>query len=97
MISFPALEAFLVQAKGDSMGPRINDGDLVIARKTNAVDSGRVVVCVNDGEALIKRLQREPDRNILVSANPKYPPFSASSTDFRIVGEVKAVMSHKVQ
>jgi repressor LexA len=95
LLSFPAVEAFLVQAKGDSMAPRINDGDLVITRRTNVVDSGRIVVCVNNGEALIKRLQREPNHCILVSSNPKHLPFSASS-DFRIVGEVRAVMSHKV-
>ena len=97
LLAFPAHDAFLVRAKGNSMAPRINDKDLVIARRTDSVDSGRVVVCVNDGEALIKKLQIEPDRCILVSANPKCPPFSASSTDFRVIGEVKAIMSHKVQ
>jgi repressor LexA len=96
LLSFPAVEAFLVQAKGDSMAPRITDGDLVIARRTSAVDSGRIVVCVNNGEALIKKLLRESDRCLLVSSNPKHFPFSASS-DFRVVGEVKAVMSHKIQ
>jgi repressor LexA len=95
LLSFPSAEAFLVQAKGDSMAPRISDGDLVIARRTDAVDTGRIIVCVNNGEALIKRLQREPDRCILVSSNPSHLPFSASA-DFRIVGEVKAVMSHRV-
>lgn len=95
LLSFPSVEAFLVQAKGDSMAPRINDGDLVIARRTDTVDTRRIIVCVNSGEALIKRLQRERDRCILVSSNPSYLPFSAS-TDFRIIGEVKAVMSHKV-
>lgn len=49
LLSFPAWEAFLVQAKGNSMAPRIEDGDLVIARRTNSVDNGRVAVCVNDG------------------------------------------------
>lgn len=97
LISFPSVDAFLVQAKGHSMAPRINDGDLVIARRLDAADSGRVVVCVNDGEALIKRVQREGKRNILVSTNSDYPPFLASATDFRIVGEVKAVMSHNIQ
>jgi repressor LexA len=96
LLSFPASEAFLVQAKGNSMAPRIEDGDLVIARRTNSVDNGRVVVCVNDGEALIKKLLIEPDRCILISANTEHAPFSAAY-DFRIVGEVKAVMSHKVQ
>lgn len=97
LFSFPASDAFLVQAKGNSMAPRINHGDLVIARRTDAVDSGAVVICVNDSEALIKKLHKERDRLILVSTNPEYPPFLASSSDFRIVGEVKAVMSHMVQ
>ena len=96
LLSFPALDAFVVQAKGNSMAPRINDRDLVIARKTSSVDNGRVVVCVNDGEALIKKVQIEHDHCILVSTNAKHAPFSASS-DFRIVGEVKAVMSHRVE
>lgn len=96
LLSFSAAEAFLVQAKGDSMAPRINDRDLVIARRTDSVDSGRIVVCVNNGEALIKKLHIEPARCILVSANPDIPPFSASD-DFRIEGEVKAVMSHRVE
>jgi len=96
LLSFPAAEAFLVQAKGTSMAPRISDGDLVVARRTDVADDGRIVICVNNGDALIKRLHREPDRYILVSTNPAHPPFSASD-DFRIVGEVKAVMSHKVQ
>jgi repressor LexA len=96
LVCFPADEAFLVQAKGDSMAPRINHGDLVIARQTEDADSGRVVVCVNDGEALIKRLQKEGDHFILCSSNPKHPPFLAAE-DFRIVGEVKAIMSHNVQ
>lgn len=96
MLSFAADEGFLVQAKGNSMAPRINDGDLVIARKTEEADSGQVVVCINEGEALIKKLQKERDRFILISSNPKHAPFLAAD-DFRIVGEVKAIMSHNVE
>ena len=97
LLSFPADEAFLVQAKGDSMAPRINDGDLVVARRTNTVDSGAVVVCVNAGEALIKKLHHQGERWILVSNNPAYDPLLASLEDFRVVGEVRAIMSHRVQ
>jgi repressor LexA len=96
LLSFPADQAFLVQAKGDSMTPRINDGDLVIARKTDDADSGRVVVCINNGEALIKKLQKGPEHWILFSSNSTHAPFLASE-DFRIVGEVKAIMSHNIQ
>jgi repressor LexA len=96
LLTFPAEQAFMVQAKGDSMLPRINDGDLVIARKTEDADSGRVVVCINNGEALIKILQKETDHWILFSSNSRHAPFLASE-DFRIVGEVKAIMSYNIQ
>lgn len=95
LLSFPAAEGFLVKAKGDSMSPKINEGDLVIARQVPDVDSGRVVVCVNGGEALIKKVQKEKQGNILVSLNSKYPPFLAAE-DFRVVGEVRGVISNKV-
>jgi repressor LexA len=96
LLSFRADEAFLVQAKGNSMTPRINNGDLVVARRTDSVDIGAVVICTNAGEALIKKLHRQGERWILVSTNSAYPPILASSEDFRVVGEVRAIMSHQV-
>lgn len=96
LLSFPTEEAFLVQAKGDSMAPKISNGDLVIARRVEEVPSGRVVVCINNGESLIKKLLKEKENYILFSSNPKYVPFLASD-DFRIVGEVKVIMSQNVQ
>ena len=58
VLSFAASDAFLVKAKGDSMTPKINEGDLVITQKADDVASGTVAVCVNDGEALIKKVQK---------------------------------------
>jgi repressor LexA len=95
LLSFPAVEGFLVKAKGDSMAPKINEGDLVIVRNISDVDSGRVVVCVNNGEAIIKKIQKEKQGNILISLNSKYPPFLAAE-DFRVVGEVRGVISNRV-
>ena len=95
LLSFSSSEGFLVKAKGDSMTPKINEGDIVIGRRIDDVDSGRVAVCVNNGEALIKKVQKEKQGNILVSLNPKYPPFLAAD-DFRVVGEVRGVISNKV-
>ncbi len=92
LIPFPVNDAFLVKAKGDSMIPRICGGDLVIVRRTNYVNDGNIVVCVNNGEAMIKRFKREGNKVILISENAeKYPPFIASD-DFRIEGEVRGVI-----
>ncbi len=93
LLSFPASEAFLVRARGDSMKPLIREGDIVIARKTNTADDGKLVVCVNNGEALIKRFYRADDYVLLESENRKYSPLVASRDDFRIEGEVKSVIS----
>jgi len=93
LLSFPSSEAFLVRARGDSMKPLIREGDIVIARKTNTADVGKLVVCVNNGEALIKRFYRADDFVLLESENRKYNPLVASRDDFRIDVEVKSVIS----
>ena len=91
LLSFPAVDAFMVRARGDSMEPAIDEGDCVIARKTPEERDNQVVVCVNDGEALIKVLRIGNGVRILQSLNPNIRPFVAAS-DFRVQGEVKGVI-----
>jgi repressor LexA len=55
LLKFPASEAFIVTAKGDSMEPRIHEGDLVIAQKKKNPDNGDIIVCVYEEEVLIKK------------------------------------------
>lgn len=99
LLTFPSSEGFLVKAKGDSMSPKISEGDLVIAKRTEDVESGRIAVCVNNGEALIKKVQKEKtngsERTILISLNPIYAPFLASD-DFRVEGEVRGIITRRV-
>ena len=87
ILGFSSLDAFMVKARGDSMSPKINNGDLVIAKKAKNAENGSTVVCINDGEALIKKIQKGKE-TILVSSNPSYEPFVAAK-DFRIEGIVK--------
>lgn len=52
-------EFFALRIAGDSMAPRICDGDVVIVRKQEAVDDGDIaIVLVNGGEATIKEVRR---------------------------------------
>jgi repressor LexA len=92
LLGFKASEAFMVKAKGKSMMPKIQEGDLVIARKAFHAASGSLVVCINDGEVLIKQVQTEGNKTILISLNPEFAPF-LSSKDFRIEGIVKSIFS----
>lgn len=97
LLSFPAAEAFMVKAKGKSMEPKIYEGDLVIARRTNAVENGKVYVCVNDGEVLIKRVQLLNTKTapMLHSFNPDVESFLADAA-FHVEGEVRGVISGRV-
>lgn len=95
LLSFPSFEAFLVKAKGDSMAPRIKEGDLVVGKITDKFENGMIAICVSDGEALIKRIQKDGHSIILTSLNVEFPPFLASD-DFRIIGEVKGVISREI-
>lgn len=95
LISFPAFEAFMVKAKGKSMEPRIFEGDLIIVRRTSEIISGKVYVCINDEEVLIKRVQQDKASYILHSYNLDYKPFSAAN-NFRVEGEVKGIISRKI-
>ena len=95
ILNFPSKEGFLVEAKGDSMSPKIKEGDIVIARKDTRVESGTVAVCINQGEAIVKKVEIGKDNLFLVSYNPEYQPILAAE-DFRVVGEVKGVFSHNI-
>lgn len=96
LLSFASSKAFMVKAKGDSMLPKINNGDFVIVKKTNEANNGDIVVCVNEGEALIKKIrQNGEDKIILISLNSKYEPFLASK-DFKVEGVVKGVVTNKM-
>lgn len=93
LLNFKSAEAYLVKARGDSMEPLIKEGDLVIVQKTTISSDGKVVVCVNDGQALIKKIHYSNGGPLLESINNKYRPFVASIDDFRVEGEVKGIIS----
>ena len=95
ILSFPAEHAFMVKAKGDSMSPKIHNGDLVIAKKANTAENGNIVVCVNDGDVLIKKIQNDNNNIILISLNNEYKPFIANN-NFKIEGIVKGVLSYSL-
>lgn len=100
LLSFASADAFAVKARGTSMKPRIYPGDLVIARKTPDVDNNKIAVCINNGEVLIKKIQKISKQSgevtyNLISINHEQPPFLASE-DFRIAGEVKLVLKYTV-
>jgi repressor LexA len=97
LVRFPIDEMYLVKAKGDSMAPKIQNGDLVFVQRKNIAENGDIIVCVNDGEALIKKFNKDQKQKqvVLTSINSeKYPSFVAAA-DFRIEGIVRGLFSYR--
>lgn len=73
---------FGLKIKGNSMEPKISDGDIVIVRQQEDAESGDVVIArVNGDEATCKRLRKYKDGIELVSNNPSYEPMFFSNED----------------
>lgn len=72
-----------LKVKGDSMSPLILEGDLVLIRLQEEVDSGDLaVVIVDEEDGVIKRVQYSTNKVTLVSENAdKYPPRVFSGKD----------------
>ena len=75
-------EFFALKIKGDSMEPKISEGDVVIVRKQSTVENGELaVVLVNGDDATVKKFYRSNNGIKLVSTNPKFDPFFYTPTE----------------
>ncbi len=88
-------EFFGLQIHGDSMEPRMYEGDVVIVRKQEDAESGDIVIAmVNGNDATCKRLMKYAGGISLISLNSsKYEPMIFSNDDIiekpvRILGKV---------
>ena len=85
---------YALKVSGDSMFPRIQNGDTLIVREQSTADDGEIViVTVNGDEGTCKKLKRYPDALALVSINPIYEPImytweEVEQLPVRIVGKV---------
>jgi phage repressor protein C with HTH and peptisase S24 domain len=82
---------FCVRIKGESMEPKICDGDIVFVKAVPKVDPDNVGIFVYDGEAYCKRLRLDQKKNsiILESLNKSFAPKQITQPDsLRTVGLV---------
>lgn len=81
---------FGLRIKGNSMEPRICDGDVVIVHKTEDAGTGDTVIAtINGDDAVCKKLYRYGDTVLLRSSNPAYEDIDVTGRDdFRIIGKV---------
>lgn len=88
---FTEKNVFALRIKGDSMSPRIMDGDLVLVHPQTSAEDGDLVIALIDGEATCKILKRSHNTITLVPFNPAFAPFIYSGTDaedLKILGKV---------
>lgn len=64
-----------LNVQGDSMSPKLEEGDLVLVRVQSSVDSGTyAVVIVDDEDGVVKKIRYGKGWIELISENPYYPP-----------------------
>ncbi len=86
---------FALKIRGHSMEPRMMEGDVVIVRRQDDVESGDVaIVLVNGNEATVKRVKKQEDGITLIATNTSvYEPHYYSNKEIeelpvRILGKV---------
>lgn len=87
-------EYIALKIKGDSMEPKMSEGDVVIVRLQPDVENGETaVVLVNGDDATVKKVKKIPGGLLLVPNNPAYDPIFYSYEEIEqlpveIVGKV---------
>ncbi|MBQ8738179.1 MAG: helix-turn-helix domain-containing protein [Clostridia bacterium] len=91
-----AKETILIKVIGDSMFPKIEDGDLIQVHKQTSVDSGSIAVIMIDGEdTLVKKIIYGETWIELHSINPMYKTIRFNDQDVlrvQILGLVKKII-----
>lgn len=88
-------EYFALKIKGESMEPKFSDGDVVIVRKQENIESGEIgVIIVNGYDATVKKVIKQENGIMLIATNQNvYAPKFYSLDDIknkpvRILGKV---------
>lgn len=93
---YEAEETLCIKVKGDSMYPKIENGDIVQVHKQDSVDNGQIAVVLIDGDAgLVKKVFVYKDYIELISINPEYPPKRFEKEEMNrveIVGLVRKII-----
>ncbi|MBI2620453.1 MAG: helix-turn-helix domain-containing protein [Ignavibacteriales bacterium] len=86
--------AFALEVKGNSMAPKIEDGDfIVVSPKVEARTGDICVVRVSD-EDTVKRVKIEDQLIYLIPLNPEYEPMAVKKRDVTFVWRVVKVIKN---
>ena len=88
-------EYFWLEVSGDSMSPRIDDGDLILVHKQEWIDDGQIGVFVISGLAYVKKIEYNQDDVNLISFNPYYPPMHYTPDESEAIYVIGRVIESK--
>lgn len=81
--------AFGIRIQGDSMEPKIPNGNAVWVRPQPMLQDGEVGIFLLNGQGYCKKLRYQAGKYQLCSLNTKYPPIPISEFDeLRVIGKV---------
>ena len=91
-----AKNTMCIKVQGNSMYPKIEEGDSIQVLKQDWCDPGQVAVILIDGEdSVVKKIEYDKNSITLLSFNPEYAPrvFKGDDRDrLRILGIVRKVI-----
>ena len=81
-------QAFALRVKGNSMAPRIEDGDTVVVSPAQEPHNGDICVVRVDGEDTLKKVKFEGNYIHLVPLNPDFEPVTVKKRDVNFIWKV---------
>ncbi len=91
-------EYIWLKVKGDSMEPRIHDGDLALIRLQPDLENGEIGAVILPGEeGTLKRVLKQKGNLVLQAFNPQYPPLILSGEELNEVHIVGKLMETRTK
>lgn len=88
---------FFVRAHGESMiNAGIHNEDLLIVDRSLPAEHNKIVIAALDGELTVKRLVRRQNKVWLAAANPDYPDFDITHSEYIHIWGVVTYAIHKL-
>ena len=89
------IENFFVRAKGNSMEPKIQDGDLVLIRQQPSYDESDFVFVVHNQLPKLKKIIKQDNKLMLESINRFFDKVEISPYDeTKVIGVVKKIIKN---
>ena len=88
---------FYARVSGESMVEAgLDDGDLLVIDRSLDPESGKIAVCLVDGEFTVKRIKKEKDKLYLMPENNKYKPIEVKEENELIIWGIVEYVIKKV-